>query len=66
METYNRKAVFKELNDKIHGKDAFIEVTEWANGDGFDVSIEGNLRINFQMTFSQFYELKKAVKQLDV
>ena len=41
IETYERKAKFAKLKpyDFMSGEDDFIEVTEWANGEGFDVLI---------------------------
>lgn len=41
MDFYTRKAVFAELQDYCHlaKKDSFMEVTEWKNGEGWDVSI---------------------------
>lgn len=44
MEKNTRKSVSDSLNkyDYLVNKDehSFIEVTEWANGEGFDITIE--------------------------
>lgn len=41
MEFYKRKAVKEDLSSYCHLQNnyAFMEVTEWANGEGWDVSI---------------------------
>ena len=41
IESYNRKTKFMELKPYCHhAKDYdFMEVTEWHNGEGFDVTI---------------------------
>ena len=41
MEIKNRKCIFEDLNkfDIMAKKDDFIEVCEWTNGEGFDISI---------------------------
>jgi hypothetical protein len=43
IETYERKAKFAQLKpyDFFAGEDDFIELTEWNNGEGFDVMING-------------------------
>ena len=42
VEVKNRRAVFAELKDYCHmcGQDDYMEVTEWANGEGYDISID--------------------------
>jgi len=49
MDKYTKKAVFSNLKkyDFIAGEDDFIEVTEWKNGEGFDVDIVGKLSTRF-------------------
>jgi hypothetical protein len=41
MEFHNRKAVMEKLQDYCHlaKKHAFMEVTEWTNGEGWDVCV---------------------------
>lgn len=41
MEIQNRRCIFEDLNkfDIMAKKDDFIEVCEWTNGEGFDISI---------------------------
>lgn len=48
METYNRKTKFTELKPYCHmaNENDFVEVTEWKNGEGFDVSISDKKTIS--------------------
>ena len=68
IKKYDRKAAFTELKEyctfaKEHD---FVEVSEWYNGEGFDVSMNtlGENTI-FQLTFGQFKAIKKLVKALE-
>ena len=67
MDKYTKKAVFSELKkyDYIAGEGDFIEVTEWKNGEGFDVEIVGKLSTRFQLTWGGYTALKKLVKKLN-
>lgn len=66
MDKYIRKAVFSRLKkyDPIANDEDFIEVTEWNNGEGFDVEIVGKLSTRFQLTWGGYTALKKLVKKL--
>lgn len=61
-----RNSIFSELSEYCHlsGKDGYIDVTEWSNGEGFDVCIDTNGAQMIQMTWGQFDAIKKAVKKL--
>ena len=67
MDKYTKKAVFSYLKkyDNIANEQDFIEVTEWKNGEGFDVEIVGKLSTRFQLTWCEYTALKKLVKKLD-
>jgi hypothetical protein len=41
-----------------------MELTEWNNGEGFDVEVNGKQRERFSLTWGEFKALKKAVKHL--
>jgi len=67
MKTYTRKTVFADLKKhcafaKEHD---FIEVTEWINGEGFDVTIDSTNKETFSLTNGQYKLLKKLVKKLN-
>jgi len=65
-EKYKREAIFSELKkfDVFAKDDDYIEVTEWKNGEGFDVDINSNERSFFQLTYGSFNALKKLIKKL--
>ena len=66
MEKYKRQSVFSELKKyDVFAKDhSYIEVTEWKNGDGFDVDINSTENNRFQLTNGEFRALKKMIKIL--
>lgn len=66
MKKYTKNAVFCELKkyDHIANDDDYIEVTEWKNGEGFDVEIVGKLSTRFQLTWGEYTALKKLIKKL--
>lgn len=67
MESYERTAVFSELKkyDPMSSDDDYIEVTEWHNGEGFDVEIASKLPTRFQLTWGEYKALKKLIKKLE-
>ena len=60
MKEYTRKAKFTELKpyDHLAKDDDFMEVTEWYNGEGFDVVIGER---HFHMTWGEFEALQALV-----
>lgn len=68
----NRKSTFASLEDfcsfsmgERKNKGDFIEVTEWSNGEGYDVHIsdmDGDKR--FSLTWGQYEAMKKCFKKL--
>ena len=68
IETYQRRSEFAILKQWCFGygkEDDYIEVTEWANGEGFDVDIETNQRQRFQLTWGQYEALKALVNKIE-
>jgi hypothetical protein len=65
-----RKSAFTELSvycimSNIGSHD-FIEVTEWTNGEGYDVCINASTQQQtFSITYGQLKALRKLVKELD-
>ena len=52
-----RRAVFAELKPYCHhsGDNDYIEVTEWSNGEGYDINIDRKLSSEkFSLTHGEF------------
>ena len=64
MEIYERKAVSDELKkyDYLANDSDFIEVTEWENGEGWDISLNDR---RISLTYGQLEAIKYLVKALD-
>lgn len=43
----------------------FVEITEWSNGEGFDILIETTKRERFSLTWGQYEAVKHLVKKLN-
>ena len=64
MERANRKSVNDNLRkyDHLAKKDDFIEITEWHNGEGWDIAI--NERI-ISLTWGQLEAINYLIKSLE-
>ena len=65
---YERRSLFAELKQWCFGYGSehdYIEITEWENGEGFDVDIETNQRQRFQLTWRQWEALKHLVNKIE-
>lgn len=64
MEFNNRKSVNDDLRKYDHlAKDSdFIEITEWTNGEGWDISINDK---TVSLTFGQLEAIKYLIKTLN-
>ena len=68
-----RKSAFVDLEDYCvnsmgdrKGKGDFLEVTEWTNGEGYDVYINDiNGEKSMQLTYGQFDAIKKCIKTIE-
>ena len=69
-----RKSTFVELKDYCIGsmakdgidKGHFLEVTEWSNGEGYDIHIyDSSGERNLGLTYGQFRAIKKCIKLID-
>lgn len=65
MENSNRRSVSDELRkfDVLSKKDDFIEVTEWSNGEGFDITINDKI---FSLTSGQIKAINYLTQTLDL
>ena len=59
----DRKALMATLNDAWHKEHDFIEVTEWSNGEGYDIRISDEP--TFSLHFTEWDVLKKLIKKFD-
>ena len=65
MENSNRRSVSDELRkfDVLSKKDDFIEVTEWSNREGFDITINDKI---FSLTSGQIKAINYLTQTLDL
>jgi hypothetical protein len=65
--TYKLDAAFTELLefDHLAKLDAFIEVSLWHNGEGFDVHLSSHVDQTIRLSWGEFKAIKKLVKELD-
>lgn len=65
MEFKKRKSVSEKLSkfDALAKDEDFIEVTEWANGEGNDITINDNKFIS--LTWGELEAINHLVKLLD-
>lgn len=59
---YDRKSLMVELKDfdYLAKKNDFIEVTEWGNGEGYDITLSDTQIVS--ITIGQFDAIKKLIK----
>jgi hypothetical protein len=62
-----RNSIFSELSedDWSSEKDSYMEVTEWTNGEGYDVYINNYAERSISIGHNEFKLLKKLIKELD-
>lgn len=62
-----RKTIFSGLppHDVCAKEDSYVEVTEWTNGEGYDISIYNHSERNISIGWSEFRLLKKLIKELE-
>lgn len=73
-EVRNRKSTFVELKDYCvdsMGPDKkhlghFLEVTEWSNGEGYDIHITDSQGERYiQLTYGQYKAIKDCIKAIE-
>jgi hypothetical protein len=68
VDAYQRNSLFAKLKQWCFGygtEEDYIEVTEWQNGEGFDVDIETSQRQRFQLTWGQYEALKHLINTIE-
>lgn len=63
MKTYKRKSVFVNLPPPLFKDHDFVEVTEWANGEGYDITVSDNPVISLHEV--EFEYIKKLIEHLN-
>jgi hypothetical protein len=62
IEITKRKSAFLSPIGPWHKEHDFIEVTEWTNGEGWDITISDK---QFSLHFTEYDALKKLIKHLE-
>jgi hypothetical protein len=67
FKTELRKSIFSGIGEYccLSKEHDYIEITEWTNGEGFDIDIQHEGKQKMSITWGQFKLLKKLVKQLE-
>lgn len=67
MEVKQRKSINDSLSkyDMYAKNDSFIEVTEWANKEGYDITITNNSDKQISLTFGELEAINYLVKSLE-
>lgn len=62
-----RKSIFSDLSphDYLAKEHSYIEVTEWSNGEGYDVQVYNHSERNISISYYEFKLLKKLIKELE-
>lgn len=64
MKIDSRKSIYDDLQkyDNLKNKSSFIEITEWTNGEGWDIVINEKM---FNLTYGELEAINYLVKVLD-
>lgn len=64
MKINNRKSICDDLQkyDCLKNKSSFIEITEWINGEGWDITIDEKI---FSLTYGELEAIKYLTRALD-
>ena len=63
MEFNQRKSIMTQLTGGYAPTGGFIEVTEWSNGEGYDIQI--NEKQTISIHYTEWKVLKKLIKAID-
>lgn len=64
MKIGSRKSINDDLQkyDPLKNESSFIEITEWTNGEGWDIAINEKM---FNLTYGELEAINYLVKALD-
>ncbi len=63
IERSKRNSIFVPLQDAWHKEHDFVEVTEWTNGEGWDITISDDKQISLHHT--EFAVIKELIALLE-
>lgn len=63
IERNKRNSIFVPLQDAWHKEHDFIEVTEWTNGEGWDITVSDDKQISLHHT--EFAVIKELIALLE-
>ena len=63
IEFRQRKSAFVPIQDAWHKEHDYIEVTEWSNGEGWDIVISDDKYISLH--FTEFAILKELIERME-
>jgi len=68
----NRTSSHCNLKDfcsfSAHNEEDFLEVTKWANSEGYDIVIDvkyNKQQLKFELTYGQFEAIKQCIKTIN-
>lgn len=63
MKINNKKSIYDDLQkyDCLKSKPSFIEITEWTNGEGWDITIDEKM---FSLTYGELEAIKYLTRVL--
>lgn len=62
---HTRKSVVGDLQDSIYHKHGdYIEITEWTNGEGYDIHVSNHREQVISLHETEFEIIKKLIKKL--
>lgn len=64
MKINNKKSIYDDLQkyDCLKSKSSFIEITEWTNGEGWDITIDEKI---FSLTYGELEAIKYLTRVLN-
>lgn len=67
IKKYKRDSIFADLSDfcYLSAKNAYIEITEWSNGEGYDIIINSFQCNTISLTHGEIKAIVKLTKLLN-
>jgi hypothetical protein len=66
IEVSTRKSIFTELKTAWHKEHDFIEITQWTNGEGYDITVSTSLgERHISLHESEFAVIRNLISELE-